>query len=144
MFTQGNSLTLTPVLLIGSLILASFNCWAGEVFIVSPKDGATVEPTFKVQFGAKEIEILPAGTDTPNSGHHHLIVDGKLPDLNKALGAEVQHFGKAQTETELTLEPGEHTLQLVLGDKTHTPHKPAVVSKKVTITVKTPKTAGEE
>jgi hypothetical protein len=46
------------------------------------------------------------------------------------------HFGKGQTEVTLTLSPGKHTLQLVLGDYLHVPHNPAVVSKKITIIVK--------
>jgi len=45
------------------------------------------------------------------------------------------HFGKGQTETSLTLAPGKHTLLLVLGDSLHVPHDPAVISKKITITV---------
>ncbi|NNG64963.1 DUF4399 domain-containing protein, partial [Pseudomonas fragi] len=39
-------------------------------------------------------------------------------------------------ETEVTLTPGKHTLQLELGDKNHVPFEPAVVSKKITVNVK--------
>ncbi len=46
------------------------------------------------------------------------------------------HFGKGQTETTISLAPGKHTLQLVLGDALHIPHDPPVMSKKITITVK--------
>jgi hypothetical protein len=46
------------------------------------------------------------------------------------------HFGKGQTETTVELKPGKHTLQLLLADQSHIPHDPAVVSKKITITVK--------
>ena len=35
----------------------------------------------------------------------------------------------------MTLPPGKHTLQLVLGDSLHVPHEPAVISKKITIVV---------
>ncbi|MGA9267234.1 MAG: DUF4399 domain-containing protein [Rhodomicrobium sp.] len=48
----------------------------------------------------------------------------------------IKHFGKGQTETTLTLAPGKHTLQLVVGDGNHIPHNPALVSEKITITVK--------
>ena len=106
-------------------------------YIISPENGATVEQTFTVKFGLKGMGIAPAGTDRDNTGHHHLLVDAKeLPDLTKPLGKDVKHFGGGQTETTLTLEPGTHTLQLILGDMTHTPHNPPVVSEKVTITVK--------
>jgi hypothetical protein len=84
--------------------------------------------------------VAPAGIQFDNSGHHHLLIDTDLPeDLSKPLPAvenKVVHFGKGQTETTITLAPGKHTLQLVLGDYLHIPHSPPVVSKKVTITVK--------
>ena len=46
------------------------------------------------------------------------------------------HFGKAQTETELTLTPGKHTLQLVAGDNVHRQFEPTVASKVITVNVK--------
>lgn len=126
------------LLLLTTAFLFSFTgtqLFAAEVFIISPADGEKVPATFTVKFGAKDVSIVPAGTNQENSGHHHLIVDGELPDMDKPMGGDVMHFGKAQTETELTLAPGKHTLQLILGDMTHTPHKPAIYSKKITIEV---------
>ena len=108
-----------------------------KAYIISPKDGDTVSPTFKVLFGLKGMQVSPAGIEKNNSGHHHLAVDLKtLPDLTIPLGASVTHFGGGQTETEVTLEPGTHTLQLILGDFKHQPHSPAVLSKRITVTVK--------
>ncbi len=129
---KSSSSLLTSALLFAFITSQAF---AAEVFIVSPQDGDKVSATFTVKFGAKDVDIVPAGTDQANSGHHHLIVDGELPALDKPMGADVKHFGKAQTETELTLAPGKHTLQLILGDMAHTPHKPAIYSKKITIEV---------
>ena len=43
------------------------------------------------------------------------------------------HF---QTETTIELPPGEHTLQLLMGDKHHIPHNPPVASPVITVTVK--------
>ncbi|WP_162957567.1 DUF4399 domain-containing protein, partial [Pseudomonas aeruginosa] len=48
----------------------------------------------------------------------------------------IRHFGKGQTETEITLPPGKHTLQLLVGDKNHVPLEPTVESEKITVTVK--------
>lgn len=110
-----------------------------EVYIISPKSGATVGTKVTVQFGLKGMGIAPAGSDIDNTGHHHLIIDKATPPLSEFLpmgDPQVMHFGKGQTEAEITLTPGQHTLQLVLGDKDHKPHVPAVVSQKVTITVK--------
>jgi uncharacterized protein DUF4399 len=109
-----------------------------EVYIVSPKDGAKVKGPVTVVFGLKGMGIAPAGIKFDNTGHHHLIVDADPPaDLSLPLPADEHniHFGKGQTETTLTLTPGKHTLLLLLADSLHTPHDPAVVSKKITITV---------
>src|SRR5579859_1956494 len=109
-----------------------------EVYIISPKDGATVSNPVVVQFGLKGMGIAPAGIKFDNTGHHHLLIDTDAPaDLSAPLPSsdKVVHFGKGQTETTLTLPPGKHTLQLLLGDFSHVPHNPAVISKKITITV---------
>jgi Domain of unknown function (DUF4399) len=110
-----------------------------KVFIISPKPGATVTSPVTVKFGIKGMTLAPAGTKQDNSGHHHLLIDTDPPsDLSLPIPNipdKVVHFGKAQTETTLTLPPGKHTLQLLLGDENHIPHKPPVMSKKITITV---------
>jgi hypothetical protein len=109
-----------------------------EVYIVSPKDGAKVKGPVTVVFGLKGMGIAPAGIKFDNTGHHHLLVDTDAPaDLSLPLPADEHriHFGKGQTETTLTLPPGKHTLQLVLADSLHTPHVPAVISRKITIVV---------
>jgi hypothetical protein len=109
-----------------------------KVYIISPRDGATVKSPVRVRFGLIGMGVAPAGVDVPDTGHHHLIIDlDELPSLDLPLPAtdNVRHFGKGQTEAKIELSPGEHTLQLVLGDKIHLPHSPAVISKKITITV---------
>jgi Domain of unknown function (DUF4399) len=109
-----------------------------EVYIISPKDGEQVKGPVTVLFGLKGMGVAPAGIKMENTGHHHLLVDSDPPtDQALPLPATEKsiHFGKGQTETTLTLPPGKHTLQLVLGDFLHIPHLPAMVSKKITITV---------
>ena len=108
------------------------------VYFISPEDGATVSSPVRVQFGLKGMGIAPAGVEWENTGHHHLIVDGELPPLDAYMPTANEsflHFGGGQTETELDLAPGEHTLQLILGDHDHLPHAPPVYSDKITITV---------
>jgi hypothetical protein len=110
-----------------------------EVYIISPKDGATVKSPVTIEFGLKGMGVAPAGVKFENSGHHHLLIDTDVPaDLNAPLPTSdnVRHFGKGQTEATIELKPGKHTLQLVLGDDKHTPHNPPVMSKKITVTVK--------
>ena len=110
------------------------------VYIISPKDGDTVTSPFKVQFGLSGMGVAPAGVDKPNTGHHHLIIDATLsPDeLKEPIASDAKHihFGGGQTETMVTLPPGRHTLQLVLGDWSHIPFNPPIMSPVVTITVK--------
>ncbi len=130
-----------------ALALAATVVWAqdrtpspagAEVYIISPKDGAKVASPFVVEFGLKGMGVAPAGVKIENTGHHHLLIDTDAPtDLNAPLPSseKVVHFGKGQTQTTLTLPPGKHTLQLVLGDNSHVPHNPPVISKKITVTV---------
>jgi hypothetical protein len=109
-----------------------------DVFILEPGNGTTVSSPVTVKFGITNMQVAPAGSDVENSGHHHLLIDlDTLPDLTQPLPATEQliHFGGGQTETTIELEPGEHTLQLLLGNYLHIPHDPPVVSKKITITV---------
>lgn len=108
------------------------------VFIKAPQDGTTVASPFKVQFGVKNMSIVPAGEDKPASGHVHLLIDTDgLPPLDQPIPKDAQHihYGKGQTEAAVELPPGKHTLQLLLGDYQHVPHEPPVASDKITITV---------
>jgi hypothetical protein len=109
-----------------------------KAYIVSPASGATVTSPFKVVFGLTGMGIAPAGTQVENTGHHHLLIDNPTVDYASPLPKtdQVQHFGGGQTETMVTLKPGSHTLQLVLGDWKHQPHNPAVASETITVTVK--------
>ena len=110
-----------------------------SVYFVTPKDGETVSSPVTVRFGLKGMGVAPAGVTQPNTGHHHLLIDmATPPDFNAALPVtdNIKHFGGGQTETELTLPAGKHTLQLVLGDALHIPHEKPIVSQKITITVK--------
>ena len=107
-------------------------------YFLSPADGATVSSPFTVRFGLRGMGVAPAGVTTPNTGHHHLLIDVEtLPPDNAPIpnDANHRHFGLGQTETQLELPPGRHTLQLVLGDSLHIPHQPPVRSEKITITV---------
>ena len=91
----------------------------------------------EVEFGVSNIEIVPSGQDQQGSGHHHIIIDAELPDMNLPIPADKNyvHFGDGSSKTTLNLEPGEHTLQLLLGDYLHIPHEPPIMSEKITVFV---------
>ena len=107
------------------------------VFFISPADGDTVSNPVRVVFGIEGMEVVPAGENAPHSGHHHLLIDTGLPDLGLPIPKDAQHvhFGDGSTATEITLEPGQHTLQMLLGDHLHIPHDPPLVSDPITVLV---------
>src|SRR5947209_14536771 len=107
------------------------------VYFVGLKDGQTVPTTFTVHFGLKGMGVAPAGSDKENSGHHHLLIDAELPPLDRPIPSDFNHlhFGAGQTEAEVTLPPGDHTLQLLLGDKNHIPNSAPLFSDRIRIHV---------
>jgi hypothetical protein len=105
------------------------------VYFIEPSDGDTLPTTFTVKFGLKNMGVAPAGTEKAATGHHHLLIDQDLPPLDQPMGGDIMHFGGGQTETEVTLEPGQHSLQLLVGDMNHVPHDPPVYSEQITVTV---------
>ncbi|MCG3202352.1 MAG: hypothetical protein NFCOHLIN_02233 [Gammaproteobacteria bacterium] len=109
-----------------------------KVYIISPADGAEISSPVTVQFGLAGMGVAPAGTQAPDTGHHHLIIDSDLPPLDQPVPKDGNHihFGGGQTEAKLDLPPGRHTLQLLMGDHLHVPHSPPVASDRITITVK--------
>jgi len=107
------------------------------VYFVSPADGATVSNPVSVVFGIEGMSVVPAGQDAPHSGHHHLLIDTDLPDFGLPIPKDENHvhFGDGSTSTEITLPPGQHTLQMLLGDHLHIPHEPPLMSDVITINV---------
>ena len=109
------------------------------VYFINIKNGDTLSNPVTIQFGLKGMGIAPAGTEKEHTGHHHLLIDESLEsdELNEPIPADEQHvhFGGGQTEKTLELPAGTHTLQLVLGDWSHIPHNPPVMSEKITVTV---------
>jgi len=108
------------------------------VYIISPSHGEVVQSPVTVKFGLQRMGVAPAGVDKTNTGHHHLLIDAvKMPSLDAPLPSDShhRHYGGGQTETTIQLSPGNHTLQLIMGDRNHIPHDPPIMSKPITITV---------
>ena len=108
-----------------------------RIYFVDLKDGTTIPSKVKIRFGIENMEIAPAGIIKPNTGHHHLLIDTGLPPADQPIPSDFNHihFGNGQTEAEITLPAGEHTLQLLLGDHAHIPHNPPVVSEQIRVRV---------
>ena len=110
-----------------------------RAYIVTPADGSVVSSPVTVVFGLEGMGVAPAGVEKANTGHHHLLIDVRdVPPAGQPIPADDQHkhFGGGQTQVSVELAPGQHTLQLVLGDQNHVPHEPPVISERITITVK--------
>jgi hypothetical protein len=109
-----------------------------SAYLISPRHGEVVTSPVKVVFGLTGMGVAPAGTDRDKTGHHHLLIDTQLPDLNTPIPSDDnhRHFGGGQTEVIIELPAGTHSLQLLLADFAHIPHNPAVTSQQITITVK--------
>lgn len=107
-------------------------------YIISPADGDTVSSPVRVLFGLTGAGVVPAGIEREDAGHHHLLIDTAVPNLDLPVPADTnhRHFGGGQTEVEIELEPGTHTLQLLVGDELHVPHDPPILSEPITIEVR--------
>jgi Domain of unknown function (DUF4399) len=108
-----------------------------RVYFEDPKNGAYVKPKVRIRFGLVNMGVAPAGIDKANTGHHHLLIDTPVPPLDQPIPNDPNHlhFGAGQTEAEVTLPLGTHTLQLLLGDNNHVPHDPPVMSQPIKVTV---------
>ena len=111
---------------------------AATLYIISPTQGDVVGSPLTVRFGLSGMGVAPAGIEMEATGHHHLLIDlDELPAMGLPIPNDDRHrhFGGGQTEVTLELPPGEHSLQLLLGDHLHVPHEPPMMSEKITITV---------
>jgi hypothetical protein len=108
------------------------------VYFIEPADGAVVQNPVRVVFGLKGAGVAPAGVQREGTGHHHLLIDTGLPDLDQPIPSDANHvhFGGGQTETQIELSPGRHTLQLLFADERHIPLDPPIMSKQITIEVR--------
>jgi hypothetical protein len=107
--------------LIAMLLCCSSMAFAQSVDFIEPKNGATVPTTFKVKFAVDGMAVAPAGELKPGTGHHHLLIDTADIEENISIPMDDKHrhFGKGQTETEITLPPGKHKLTMQFADGAH-------------------------
>lgn len=96
-----------------------------RVFFVEPADGAKVKSPFKVEFGLIGMGLTPASEAATipdkTQGHHHIIIHSGPLGPGELVPADATniHYGLAETETELELEPGKYSLTLQFADGLH-------------------------
>ena len=138
--TRLRNFSLAAAVALAALTLAgcaSMSEPAQSVSLVEPANGATVSSPFKVRFGVKGMAVEPAGDIKPNSGHHHLVINGDAVPTGQSVPFTERslHFGKGQTETELTLPPGSYSLTAQFANGAHQSYgKP--MSQTIRVTVK--------
>jgi len=125
-------------LLLGSLLaISSHFAFAQSVNFVEPKDGAVVSSPFKVVFAITGMEVVPAGEMRANTGHHHLLINAESIPAGTSIPFDDthKHFGKGQTETEVSLPPGNYKLTMQFANGAHQSYGPQL-SKTIAVTVK--------
>ena len=128
------------VLFSASALIAGFVphlAHAASVSILEPADGAVVSSPFAVKFGVNGMEVKPATDLTPNSGHHHLLINLGPIKAGEVIPVDAQHlhFGKGQTEASVTLPPGKYSLTLQFASGKHESYG-ADLSKTINVTVR--------
>ncbi len=107
-----------------------------RVYFLNIKDGQTLKSPFLIQFGlTSEMGIAPALADWPDTGHHHLVIDSTITNMNKSISNKHIHLHKGQTEITLKLPTGKHTIQIFFADYSHIPHDPPIMSEVITVNV---------
>ena len=99
---------------------------ADGVAFLEPKNGATVTNPVHLKFAVSGMSVAPAGKLVDGTGHHHLLIDSKPLPKGEVVPASDRaiHYGKGQTETDVTLPPGDHTLTLQFADGAHRSYGP--------------------
>lgn len=107
------------------------------VSLLEPADGASLRSPFKVRFGVAGLVVEPAGDIKPASGHHHLLINlDALPAGESVPFTDSHlHFGKGQTEAEVTLPPGRYKLTAQFANGAHQSYGKAL-SQTITVTVR--------
>ena len=127
-----------------SLIFLTPAVYAGEtpsvpgtkVYFINLKEGQTIKSPYVIQIGlTSQMGIAPALADWPDTGHHHIIVDSTITNMNKSISSKHIHLSKGQSEISIDLPKGKHTIQIVFADYSHIPHDPPVMSEVINITV---------
>ncbi len=107
------------------------------VSLLEPVNGATVGTTFKVRFGVTGMAVAPAGEIVANSGHNHLLINKMPVPKGESVPFDDQHkhFGAGQTETMITLPPGQYKLTSQFANGAHQSYGEPM-SSSIQITVK--------
>ena len=98
-----------------------------SVFFVAPEDGAqiSVDIPLVFEFGVENYEISPVPENVESVragiGHYHLGVNTECLPIGEIIPQADPwiHFGDGSNTIEMSMEPGEHTFAVQMGDDEH-------------------------
>ena len=106
-----------------SVVAMLMGCYvhAEGVDFIDPKDGDTVTSTFTAKFSVDGKKLAKSNTETPGTGHFHLLINAIDVPENHTIprNDQYKHYDKGQSETVVFLPPGKFKLTLQLGDGAH-------------------------
>jgi hypothetical protein len=104
---------------------------SGTVTIVTPANGALINGNQISVTLSSTVEIVPAGTMTVGTGHHHLYLNADLSPADQpvpTVPGSIIHMGDASSTYVFQDVPaGEYRLIAVVADGLHIPLQPWVV-----------------
>ena len=107
-----------------------------KIYFINLTEGQKIKSPYLLQIGlTSEMGIAPALADWPDTGHHHILIDSTVTNMNKSISNKHVHLSRGQTEINLKLPQGKHTIQLIFADYSHIPHDPPIMSEVINITV---------
>ena len=117
-----------------------FECRTSDdsgVRITEPLDAGTVPVSFTVVMSAGDLEVQPAGTMTPGTGHMHILVDAPFLAAGEVIPKDEQHrhYGDGSLTAKLELPAGEHVLRLQFADGAHRAYSGAGCQDQIGISV---------
>jgi hypothetical protein len=113
-----------------------------KIYFIEPNDHASIAGKVIVKFALSSVAVPSASADDPATGANpYLLVDSELPlayQFGAALPADAHHMALNASVPNLVLDlqPGPHTLQLLVADDTRVPHYPPLMSQRINILVK--------
>jgi hypothetical protein len=102
-------------------LMTGYAAHAEGVDFIQPKDGDTVTSTFTAKFSVDGKKLAKSNTETPGTGHHHLLINAVDVPENHTIprNDQYKHYDKGQSETIVFLPPGKFKLTLQFGDGSH-------------------------
>jgi hypothetical protein len=122
MITRRSLITVAFLGLTGCFGGSTAVVFAPRVWFVAPANNALVTSPVRVVFGLQSMVVRPTSdTTTPDSGHHHLIIDRPPIPAGRGIPFDANHLhlGSGGAALSVNLSPGPHTLTAQFANSQH-------------------------